>query len=272
MKKVLHSPITIEELIEALTDATNHQSPGSDGLPAGVYTRYGLILLPPLLRVLQEAAKMCHLPDSMKEAIILVLPKPGKDRQIPDSYRPISLLNIDVKLLTRVLANRLSGIVGQLVHHNQSGFIPTWSMADNIRRLLLNIQTPVDNRRGRAILSLDAAKAFNSVEWPYLWEMLAGFGLGNAFINWVKVLYSKPRARVRVNNALSLPFKLRRGTRQGCLLSPLLFALAVESLAMLIRNNRDIVGFRRGQLEHKLSFYADDALIYAQTWVARCRP
>lgn len=99
----------------------------------------------------------------------------------------------------------------------------------------MNLQVPVDNTGGRAILSLDAAKAFDSVEWPYLLEILARFGLGSQFIAWVKVLYSGPRARLRINNNLS-SFDLPRGTQQGCPLSPLLFALAVEPLAILIRN------------------------------------
>lgn len=76
-----------------------------------------------------------------------------------------------------------------------------------------------------------------------------------------KVLYSAPRARLHINNTLSLPLSLLRGTRQGCPLSPL-FALAVEPLATLIRGTPDIVGIRRGLSEEKISLYADDALIY----------
>lgn len=90
----------------------------------------------------------------------MVLPKPGKDRLLPDSYRPISLLNSDIKLLAQFLATRLSKVIGRLIHKDQSGFIPTRSTADNIRRLFINLQIPVDDPGGRAILSLDAAKAF----------------------------------------------------------------------------------------------------------------
>lgn len=135
----------------------------------------------------------------------------------------------------------------------------------------MNLQVPVDNPGGRAILSLDAAKALDSVEWPYLLEILERFGVGNRFIAWVKVLYSKPRARLRINNNLSSPLELYRGTRQGCPLSPLLFALAVEPLAILIRNSPEVVGFRRGQREEKISLYADDALIYLGDTAASSR-
>lgn len=147
--------------------------------------------------------KIGSLPQSMNEAIIVLLLKPGKEAHLPDSYRPISLLTTDVKLLARVLATRLAKVIHKVVHRDQSGFIPSRSTALNIRRLFLNLQIPVDNPGKRAILSLDAAKAFDSVEWPYLWETLKRFGLGDNFIQWVKLLYSAPTARIRVNGDLS---------------------------------------------------------------------
>lgn len=191
----------------------------------------------------------------------MVLPKLGKYRLLPDSSHPILFLKMDVKLLARVPANRFSKVIGQLVNRDQSaGFIPTRS--DNIRHLFLNKQVPADNLGGRAILSLDPATALDSVEWPYLWEILSPFRLGDNFINWVQVLYSMPQAWLHINGSPSSPFPLRRGTRQGCPLSPLLFTLEVEPLAILIRENPDIVGIRKGQLEDKVPLYADDALLY----------
>lgn len=120
----------------------------------------------------------------------------------------------------------------------------------------------MDNPGGRPILSLDAVKAYDSVEWPYLLDILSRFGIGNTFINWISVLYSAPCARLRINNALSSSFSLHRGTRQGCPLSPLLFAMAVEPLAVLIRKHPSIIGFHRGTLEDKIYLYVDDVLLY----------
>lgn len=168
----------------------------------------------------------------MNVASIMVLLKPGKDRLYPESYSPISLLNSDVKILAKVLANSLSKVLQQLVHPDQSGFIPTKLTANNIRRLYLNQQLPSDNVGDRTILSLDAAKAFDSMEWPYLWEVLNLFGLGKLFIGWVKLLYSAPKATMQVNGSYSDVFSLHRGTRQGCPLYPLLFALLIKLLAV----------------------------------------
>ena len=258
----LNAPFSLEEFQNALATFPNSKAPGNDGLPVELYKKFCGVLLPELLHTLKNAFDLGSLPRSMYEAVVVVILKPGKDPEKTDSYRPISLLNTDLKILTKVIAMRLSAVVTALVHPDQSGFIPNRSTANNLRRLFLNMQIPTDNYGHRAILSLDAAKAFDSVEWEYLWKVLEKFKLGEDIISWIKLLYKAPKACIRINNTLSPPFDLYRGTRQGCPLSPLLFALAIEPLAAAIRGNPEIQGFRRGELEDKLALYADDALLF----------
>ena len=160
----LNAPLTLEEFQVALATFPNSKAPGSDGLPIELYKKFGGVLLPELLHMLKNAFDTDSLPGSMYEAVVVVILKPGKELNNPDSYRPISLLNTDLKLLTKVIATRLSAVVTALVHPDQSGFIPNRSTANNLRRLFLNMQIPTDNQGNRAILSLDAAKAFDSVE------------------------------------------------------------------------------------------------------------
>lgn len=105
-KSLLDLPIAIEELQEAALDSANHKAPGPDGLPNKIYREYGEIMLPELLQVLNEAMEKDKLPVSMTEAAIIIIPKEGKDPLQPLSYRPISLLCVDVKLLTKILASR----------------------------------------------------------------------------------------------------------------------------------------------------------------------
>lgn len=123
----------------------------------------------------------------------------------------------------------------------------------------MNFQVPVYNPGGRVILSLNAAKPFDSVEWPYLLEILARFGLGDHFINWVKVLYSTPRARLCINNTLSPPFFLHSS---GVYTIPIVVCSGSRASGNTDRNTPGVMGFCRGPLEEKVSLYADDALIY----------
>lgn len=113
-----------------------------------------------------------------------------------------------------------------------------------------------------AALSLDAEKAFDRVEWRYLFCALETFGFSQKFISWINLLYTNPRASVATNGLISQSFELRRGTRQGCPMSPLLFALALEPLAATIRRDPDFPCIQVGSCTHKLMLYADDTLVF----------
>ena len=112
-----------------------------------------------------------------------------------------------------------------------------------------------------AVISLDAEKAFDQVEWPYLFKVLQKCNIGDRFINWIQLLYRNPCARILTNQSLSPRFNLHRGTRQGCALSPVLFALIIEPLAQTIRSHA-IHGYNTKDTLNKISLYADDILLY----------
>lgn len=111
------------------------------------------------------------------------------------------------------------------------------------------------------VVSLDAEKAFDRVEWPYLFSTLEILGLGEAFFSWVKLLFNNPLSAVLTNGKRSPYFRLGRGTRQGCPLSPLLFAIAIEPLAEAISHTPSITSISAGNKSHKISLYADDVLL-----------
>uniref|UniRef100_A0A803KCV2 Reverse transcriptase domain-containing protein n=1 Tax=Xenopus tropicalis TaxID=8364 RepID=A0A803KCV2_XENTR len=112
------------------------------------------------------------------------------------------------------------------------------------------------------LLSTDAEKAFDRVDWVFLKSTLAAINLGPRMQAWISTLYTSPTAKLRINGELSLPFHIRNGTRQGCPLSPLLFVLSLENFLSRIRNNPDISGIKIGNREHKIAAYADDLLFF----------
>lgn len=95
-----------------------------------------------------------------------------------------------------------------------------------------------------------------------MWNVLERFGFGEEFINWIKLIYHSPEACILTNGVRSSPFPLCRGTRQGCPLSPLLFALTLEPLAECIRNSKDIHSVTLGKTTHKITLYADDVSLF----------
>lgn len=131
-----------------------------DGLPLEFYTTDSDILVPRLHKLFSYIFKTGSQPKSTSEAYIVLIPKPGKNLELPESYRPISLLQIDIKILAKILALRLKVIL-TLIHPDQTGFMPAKNTAYNLRRLYMNLQARHDQVGSRVMVSLDAAKAFD---------------------------------------------------------------------------------------------------------------
>lgn len=135
----LDAPITTDELLKALKSLQSGKSPGPDGIPVEFYKQYAEELTGKLQAMLTEAQQLETLPYSLSEAVIVVIPKPGKDSSLCSSYRPISLINVDAKLLAKVLAMRLNTVITALIHPDQTGFMPGRGTDINIRRLFTHM-------------------------------------------------------------------------------------------------------------------------------------
>lgn len=181
--EMLEASITKDDIAEAMSHLAPSKAPGSDGLSLEFYTTYNEILVPKLYELFMHIFKSGSLPKSMSEAFIVLIPKPGKDPSLPESYRPISLLQLVIKILAKVLAFRLNKVILSLIHPDQTWFMPAKNTVFILRRLYMNLQAEHDQLGSRVVVSLDAAKAFDSVEWDFIWECLARFGFGPKFID-----------------------------------------------------------------------------------------
>ena len=140
------------------------KSPGDDGLPADFYKKFVDLISPTLVKVFRDAIGRGKLPESMQSAVITLIHKKGKNAQQCGSYRPVSLINVDTKILAKILAMRLEAHLPSLIHPDQVGFIRGRSSADNVRRLLHLIWQVRNSPESVVTFSLDAETAFDRVE------------------------------------------------------------------------------------------------------------
>ena len=241
------------------------KSPGPDGIPIEVYIKFWPELGPMLLKMITTSIAKRSFLKQTNTALISLLLKKHKDPILCTSYRPVSLINADMKIYAKVLARRLNKYLAKQIHCDQTGFLKGRFSSDNLRRLLHILHfTPdcSDLLTSCGILTLDAEKAFDRLEWDYLWALLEQIGLGESFIGYIKVLYANPGAIVLSGNVCSSHFSIYRGSRQGCPLSPLLFVLALEPLAQKVRQSTNIIPITIKSTNHHISLYADDVLLF----------
>lgn len=261
-KDSLEETVKLQEVVDSIRKMQSGKSPGPDGYTVEFYKKFSSQLAPLLLEMFNHSFDQKHLPQTLTEASISLLLKPGKDPNDCGSYRPISLLNVDVKILAKLIASRLENVTTTIISTEQTGFIKGRQSFTNIRTLLNVIHSPASRETPEVVVSMDSEKAFDRVEFTYLFTVLEKFGFGSNFISWIRLLYTSPKASVTTNKISSKLFSLSRGTRQGCPLSPLLFAIAIEPLSIKFRTTPYISGIRRFGTEHKISLYADDLLLY----------
>ncbi len=152
--------------------------------------------------------------------------------------------------------------MAELIDEDQTGFIPGHQTQDSIRRTLQIISQK--RKHSTVLVSIDAEKAFDCVNWKFLYQVLERFGFNKKSVQLIKILYQKPTARIKINGSLTDKIILQRSTRQGCCLSPILFAIFIEPLAQAVQRNKDIKGVTIKDVEHKIGLFANDIIAFLE--------
>ena len=227
-KSFCDAKITLDELFKTLKSFRKNKSPGLDGLTAEFYVTFWDQLKHTLLLVYENSISSEMLPESLRVGVITLLEKKGKDRLDIANWRPITLLNTDYKLLTKTLGQRLKTVLPSLINKDQNGFIPGGSIffsSHTVRDILFYCKK---ENLDLILFALDYSKAFDSVNFEFIYKTFEHFGFGLNFKKWIKTIFNGGKSCVANNGHMSENFDIQRSTRQGDPISPLIFILGLE--------------------------------------------
>ena len=260
-KNKLQQPITQKEMLTALKGMQNDKSPGIDGLPTEFYKFFWKDIKDYLYKSYKASFDKGILSISQQRGIITLIPKKAKNIKKIYNWRPISLLNVDYKILTKMFATRIKQTLHTIIHTDQRGFIPGRYIGENIMEILSIIdKLEIEDKPG-LLISIDFYKAFDTIEWSFIQKAFTFFNFPEYLTKWIRILYTNINSRIINNGHMSEGFNLTRGVRQGCPLSPCLFVIAVEILAIAIRRNSQIKGIVQNEREKKINQFADDTVL-----------
>ena len=255
----LESDLTLGEIKNVLKSFQSNKSPGGDGFSKEFFETFFDLIGTHLLNSYNEAFTKGQLSISQRRGVICLIPKDDSDLTELSNWRPLTLLNVDYKILAKAIGQRIESKLSSLIHSDQTGFIKGRFIGQNVR-LLNDIMeyTEAKNLPG-ILLFIDFRKAFDTIEWNFLHKCIELYNFGPNIRKWISILYNNVESGVMNAGFMTNYFKVSRGVRQGC---PLLFMLAVEMLALKIRRDQLSRGIElpNGQ-NAKISQFADDTTL-----------
>ena len=217
--------ISMNEITMALNSMPNNKAPGDDGLTVLLYKKFWKELSKPLLDCLRENITKGEMTTSQKRSVIRLIQKKGKDPTLVKNWRPISLLNIDSKIFSKCIAERIRLPMKYLIHEDQKAFVKGRLMAENIIELQTTLQKLELENTKAAVLNIDFQKAFDTIDHGALWKTMEAFGYGKNLIHLCKTLYKGATSCTINNGYTSQRFEVGRSCRQGDCVSPYLFQI-----------------------------------------------
>ena len=247
----IDAALSVEEISNSLKSMKHGSAPGGDGIPVEFYKVFWVHLKEPLMNCYKFSFEQSILPPSERIGVIALFHK-GSELAADNlnNWRPISLTNVDYKILAKAMSIRINRVINKLIGMQQVGFMKGRNISLIHRQIddLLNIQRR--NNAAGILLAIDFRQAFDAISIECILNGLKIFGFGDTFIKWIRILNTERLACVKNGGYISDTFTMNNGVRQGCPISPQLFILAVELLAQKIIQDPRIRGLNPHRCEH----------------------
>ncbi|GJU46114.1 RNA-directed DNA polymerase, eukaryota [Tanacetum coccineum] len=263
----LDKDVTPDEIRMAVWECGECKSPGPDGYTFEFFRRYWSFVGPDFCSAVSCFFDKGCFPRGGNSSFIALIPK-VLDAKFVTDFRPISLIGSVYKVVTKILASRLALVISDLVSNTQSAFIANRQILDGPFILNEVLAWCKKKRKQALIFKVDFAKAYDSVRWDFLLDVLHAFGFGPKWCQWICGIFSSNMASILVNGSPTNEFPICCGLKQGDPLAPFLFILVMESLHLSI--SRAITdGFFNGlhinaSMSLSYLFYADDAVFLGE--------
>ena len=254
---MIDAPITTLDLYNTLRSCRD-SAPGPDGIPYSIIKLTWSIFGPALVNAWNYSLLTSELTNLHTDSYLKLLPKAGKNLLLLKNWRPITLSNCDFKVITKTLASRLTNGLSNMISHNQTAYIKGRQITDNLHLLQYAIEKAVEIDESTSIVSLDAEKAFDSIEHWYIREILDKIGLSK-FKLLFDIIYRDQKVSIQLNSRCAGTYNIKNGVKQGDALSCILFILGIEPLLKNISADNYIKGVTIEGIEiPKIISYADD--------------
>ena len=264
----LVAPFTKEEVRDAVFDCGADKAPGPDGFNFRFVRKFWDVLEDDFFQIMSCFYNTGEMSRGCGSSFITLIPKIKDPLGLKD-YRPITLVGLISKVISKVLAGRLKRIIGLVISEEQSGFLKDRNILDG--PLVINELLSWIKRKGRRafLLKIDFEKAYDNVSWKFLMSILEQMGFPGRWCMWVAGILKSARSSVLVNGSPTFEFQCEKGLRQGDPLSPFLFLVVMEALSGLLNKailEEEFEGLKVGREGPLLThlFYADDALIMGE--------
>nr|GEW34298.1 RNA-directed DNA polymerase, eukaryota [Tanacetum cinerariifolium] len=256
------------ELKTAVWDCGVDKTPGPDGFSFGFYRHFWDTIEADVFDAVNHFFSCADIPKGCNSSFIALILK-SPDANMVKDFRPISLIGSLYKIIAKILASRLVYVLGELVNETQSAFIADRQNLDGPFILNEVIQWCSSKKKQAIIFKVDFEKAYDSVRWDFLDEILSKFGFGHKWRMWIQSCLTSSRGSIIINGSPTEEFQFYKGLKQGDPLSPFLFILIMESLHLSFQRVVDAGMFKGIQRSTSMNishmFYADD-VVFVGLW------